>query len=47
MAAVAFGALIPGMVLGAAILYFSKTRKLIQNEHEMKIIHNEQSPDED
>lgn len=50
MAAVAFGSLIPGMVLGAAILYFSKTKKLVerQKDHEMKtIIHHEQQDEEE
>ncbi|XP_045159313.2 uncharacterized protein LOC123524856 [Mercenaria mercenaria] len=49
MAAVAFGTLIPGMVLGAAILYFTKTKKLVdrQHEHEMKIVENEQPIGED
>lgn len=44
MAAVAFGTLIPGMVLGAAILYFTKTKALLdrKHEHEMTIIDKEQ-----
>jgi len=32
MAGLAFGMLIPGMVLGAALLYFMRTKRLVQEE---------------
>lgn len=49
MVAVAFGAFIPGLVIGAAILYFTKTKKMVdrQHEHEMNIIEHQEQNCED
>ncbi|KAL4236320.1 hypothetical protein ACF0H5_004707 [Mactra antiquata] len=45
MAAVGFGMLVPGLLLGAALLYFIKTKPLIDRkyEREMSLINREQN----